>query len=148
MPKLCSVPSPPTNAMALRSRKGEAMEDEMIYGYSRKQAIEDGVLIDVSERAKEAGFRIPVAVTSGAWGEIVVPDLHDREAGQSEQGRLWDVLNVLRWTIRQSHDGEDTIHFEVLVWRAGRTTREKLKAVCGPGDNAEPVITVMLPHED
>jgi hypothetical protein len=24
----------------------------------------------------------------------------------------------------------------------------ELKAVCGPGDNSEPVITIMLPEED
>jgi hypothetical protein len=24
----------------------------------------------------------------------------------------------------------------------------KFKALCGPGDNLEPVITIMLPHED
>ncbi len=30
--------------------------------YTRAQAIEDGVLVDVSETAREAGFRIPVAV--------------------------------------------------------------------------------------
>jgi hypothetical protein len=24
----------------------------------------------------------------------------------------------------------------------------RLKAVCGPGDNAEPVVTVMMPDED
>jgi len=36
----------------------------VIYGYSREQAIADGVLIDVSELAREAGFRILVAVTA------------------------------------------------------------------------------------
>jgi hypothetical protein len=46
----------------------------------------------------------------------------------------------------------------VCVWnwvyaagkRTERTKQEtvQLKAVCGPGDNAEPVITIMLPDED
>jgi len=34
----------------------------VIHTYTRAQAIEDGVLIDVSEMAREAGFRWPVAV--------------------------------------------------------------------------------------
>jgi hypothetical protein len=34
--------------------------------------------------------------------------------------------------------------------RVNRTKRETviLKALCGPGDNGDPVITIMLPDED
>lgn len=32
----------------------------MIYSYTRKQAIEDGNLIDVTEQAKETGFKVYV----------------------------------------------------------------------------------------
>lgn len=39
---------------------------EPIFSYSRKQAIADGVLVDVSEMAREAGFKYPVAVTPGS----------------------------------------------------------------------------------
>ena len=41
--------------------ESQKMNDEIIYAYTRAQAIEDGVLADVSEVAKEAGFRYPVA---------------------------------------------------------------------------------------
>lgn len=44
---------------------------EVISSYSRKQAIEDGVLIDVTEAANQLGFRVPVAMTSAAWGDCV-----------------------------------------------------------------------------
>jgi type I site-specific restriction endonuclease len=40
----------------------EMDENEIIYSYTRKQAIADGVLIDVTELAKEAGFKCPVAL--------------------------------------------------------------------------------------
>ena len=33
----------------------------VISAYTRAQAIEDGILVDVSETAREAGFKIPVA---------------------------------------------------------------------------------------
>ena len=46
-------------------------DDVVIFSYTRAQAIADGVLIDATELAKEAGFRIPVAVTAGVWGECV-----------------------------------------------------------------------------
>ena len=41
--------------------------DPVISVYTRAQAIEDGILVDVSETAREAGFRIPVAVTRSVW---------------------------------------------------------------------------------
>ena len=40
---------------------------DLIHSYSRAQAIEDGVLVDVSETAREAGFTVPVAITRAAW---------------------------------------------------------------------------------
>jgi hypothetical protein len=47
----------------------EMDENEIIYSYTRKQAIADGVLIDVTELAKEAGFKCPVAFTSSVLRE-------------------------------------------------------------------------------
>ncbi|MHB1685468.1 MAG: DUF6573 family protein [Bacilli bacterium] len=41
--------------------------ENIISQYTRAQTIEDGVLIDVSKMAKEAGFTIPVAV----WNEYI-----------------------------------------------------------------------------
>ena len=48
-------------------------ESDLIYSYSRADAIRDGILIDVSETAKEAGSRWSVAVTSTLWNEYIVP---------------------------------------------------------------------------
>jgi hypothetical protein len=38
------------------------MSDNVIFSYGRQQALSDGVLVDVSDLAREAGFRIPAAV--------------------------------------------------------------------------------------
>lgn len=65
---------------------------EVIYAYTREQAIADGILIDVSKMAKEAGIKFPVAVTSAVWHEHIVPDKAMVEFGQDENGRLWDTL--------------------------------------------------------
>ena len=46
------------------------MSDELIFSYTRKQAIKDGVLIDVSKTAKEAGMRYDTAVTDGIDGSV------------------------------------------------------------------------------
>jgi hypothetical protein len=47
-------------------------------------------------------------------------------------------------------EGSDRVHFQVLVDVNGHGHREvvKLWALCGPGDNAEPVVTIMLKDED
>src|SRR5262249_42765183 len=42
-------------------------EGDLIHSYTRAGALRDGVLIDVSATAKEAGFNYPVALTRAAW---------------------------------------------------------------------------------
>ena len=124
------------------------MSGPLIFAYTRKQAIEDGVLVDVTETAREAGFVIPVAVTCGVWAECVrVPD---GVTGQDEAGRLWDVLMMLRFAVRKASEG-NRVDFAVHVRsddNGGTPPLVSLYAVCGPGDESEPVVTVMLPHED
>ena len=129
------------------------MEDlfgEVIYSYTRKQAIEDGVLIDVSEMAREAGIKYPVAVTSAVYYEYIVPGERLINDGQSIEGRLWDVLWMFR--INAQKNPSDIMMFCVLfVMPSGNNSQlvtVKLKAVCGPGDMGEPVITIMKPEED
>jgi len=121
---------------------------EIISSYSRAQAIKDGVLVDVTPWAKEAGFRFPVAVTSAVWHEYIVPDKHPNAAGQSEKGSMMDVFTMLHWAIRASKGPSDLLYFKVVFTLAGQQRTITLKSHCGPGDNAEPVITIMKPDED
>jgi hypothetical protein len=69
---------------------------------------------------------------------------------QDEAGRLWDILFLLRQAIRRGAGGA-IVYFRVHVRHDNRDRMPplvRLKAVCGPGDDAEPVVTVMLPNED
>ena len=50
--------------MSEETGKGFWDDAEVISSYSRAQAIEDGVLVDVSTVAKEAGIKFPVAMTA------------------------------------------------------------------------------------
>jgi hypothetical protein len=59
------------------------------------------------------------------------------------------VLTLLRFAIR-GQDGPD-VRFGVHVRNDKRDRTPplvRLKALCGPGDQGEPVLTVMLPEED
>lgn len=122
-------------------------DDTVIFSYSRKVALRDGVLIDVSGAAREAGFRYPVALTAAAWAAAV--EIPEGVTCQDEAGRLWDVLTMLRHASSSTRGRESTIAFDVLVLN-DRTTPQlvRLKAVCGPDDDRAPCITVMLPGED
>ena len=124
------------------------MTYDIIFAYTRTQAIADGVLMDVTPTAKEAGFRYPVALTAAVWSKFVcVPEgVED----QDETGRLWDILCMLRFAIRRAHNGSELL-FSLHVRNDNRPSTPpliRLKAVCGPDDDGQPCLTVMLPSED
>jgi hypothetical protein len=123
-------------------------ESHLIHRYTRAEAIADGVLVDVSSVAREAGIRYPTALTRAVWERYVrVPD---GALCQDEAGRLWDICWMLRCAIRRS-DGGPVLTFALHVRQDNRERTPplvRLKALCGPGDGGEPVITVMLPSED
>jgi hypothetical protein len=139
-----------TNPLAAEV-KGSDEDWEIISTYSRKQAIADGVLVDLmqgdlAKLVHEAGWKFPIAMTNGAWCETVGSE--PLPSGQSITGRLWDVLNVMRFASKQQTKSSDRIHFEVSVWDGERHNTVQLWALCAPGDTPEPVITIMLQGED
>ncbi len=120
--------------------------------YTRAQALEDGVLVDVSSWARGYGIVYPVAVNDSVWALIEDPGGMEC-AGQSVRGRGLDVVAMLAMYIRRSPGGS-VIKFPVIfatgVSQRGHEIRRTfwLKAVCGPDDEGDPVITVTLPDED
>jgi hypothetical protein len=121
---------------------------DLIHAYTRADAIADGTLIDVSATAREAGIRYPVALTRAVWERCVA--IPPGVLYQDESGRLWDVLWLLACAVRRGADSR-VVHFGVHVRNDNRERTPplvRLKAICGPGDDGEPVITVMEPDED
>jgi hypothetical protein len=89
-----------------------------------------------------------VALTHAAWERCV--SVPPGVACQDETGRLWDVVWMLACAIRRGGSGPE-IRFAVHVRNDNRERTPplvRLKALCGPGDDSEPVVTVMLPAED
>ncbi|MFC1591648.1 DUF6573 family protein [Thermodesulfobacteriota bacterium] len=124
---------------------------DVIYSYTRKQAIEDGVLVDCTKMAQEAGFKFPVAITSTVWNEYIVPNDELVGCGQSYEGRLWDVLWMLRYYAGLPTATETLkfkLYFVMIINDKPKEVLTELKAICGPGDEGEPVITIMKPEED
>ena len=121
----------------------------VIYSYTRAQAIEDGVLIDISTDAQAHGFKVHTVVTDNLYHRYVeVPSGLDRSYGQSVTGRLHDLLTLALFAARSSK-GTDRVYFKVdFLMEPGRSETVDIIAHIGPGDNAEPVLTIMLPEDD
>lgn len=117
-----------------------------IFVYTRAQAIEDGVLCDISTLAQEAGFKFPVAVSTGVY-EV----LNAKAEGQDFNGRAWDMLTILRNAIRTAGRTNRVDFAPLFIMPKDTTLRPRpveMYSHCGPGDQGEPVITIMLPGED
>ena len=122
--------------------------------YTRAQALEDGVLIDVSEVALQYRLMFPVAITQGVYSEISEMDDAMRNALEElvalgEAVKPIDpvhcVVQGLRIAIRLLRGPSDRVDFSIYL-ATGKVL--DLYALVGPGDSGEPVITIMLPTED
>ena len=122
------------------------MDDfNLIYSYSRAQAISDGVLIDVTAQAKEAGFKLHTVVSDNLFHSYIAPPAGLEGEGQSIEGRLHDVFFVLLAAIRSAKAATDYAEIDVFFLMApGRQEKVKVVAVVGPGDEGEPVMTICL----
>jgi hypothetical protein len=120
-----------------------------IYSYTRKQALADGMQVDVSATAREAGIRFPTFLTRTVYDSYVV--VPPGVTCQDEAGRLWDVLHMLRCAIRQTPGNPDRLRFQLYIRNDNRRPRlVELLAACGPMDidDPEPAITVMTREDD
>ncbi len=144
-------------------------EADVIHRYSTRDAVEDGMLVALSgqhysmegdvwvpEMVHEAGFRIPVLLTVGAFADYVCPaedDPVELAPGQDIQGRLWDVLYMAMRAIRRKPDG-DFVSFVMTVRenvprmskRVGRMRTVTLFAELTV-DEEGPSIVIMRPED-
>ncbi len=121
----------------------------VIYSYSRAQAVADGVQVDVTKTAQEAGIKFPVFLTRTVFDSFVT--VPEGVTGQDEAGRLWDIVWMLRFGIIRSIPGTDRIPVALYVRNDNQRSRLiKLIATCGALDidDPQPAITVMMPDED
>lgn len=129
-------------------------DSTIIYAYTRSQAVADGVQIDVTKTAQEAGLRFPVFLTRTVFDAYVA--VPPGVACQDEAGRLWDILWMLRFAILRhssinTHHATNRLPVALYVRNDNRKPRlVKLIATCGPLDidDPSPAITVMMPDED
>ena len=128
---------------------------DLVHAYTRRQALADGVLIDVTREASPAemhgGFLVPVAVTAALWAaiEAIPPSL----AGIADaRGRLHDVLWMAALAVRRGRngprDGGPSLTFAIHLPIAGTRKRtQQLRVDVGPDDGGMPCVTIGFPAD-
>ena len=137
----------------MNTNNNESPFGEVIYSYTRAQAVADGYQVEVSKVATEAGIKMPVFLTRAVFDAYVaLPAGGSAQApGQDEAGRLWDVVWMTRFAIMRSRGHTDRLPVALYVRNDNRAAKLiKLIATCGAldMDDPQPAITVMMPDED
>ena len=129
--------------------------DDIIFAYTRADALNDGVLVEIpGDLCRDAGIVVSVAVTRAVWDEYLAPDYLSELPDQDVTGRIWDLLWMFSCVARNSRHTSTVFFKTEFITCTGEDhpgysrTLAPFKASCGPGDEGEPVITIMLPKED
>lgn len=73
----------------------------VISAYTPEDAVADGTLVDLtSATTVEAGYNLRVNCTRKAWGRLI--EWTRTDACNDVQGRLWDVLNLMRGAAKRA----------------------------------------------
>ena len=123
---------------------------DVVYQYTRSQAIADGFQIEVTKTAQEAGIRFPVFITRGVYEQCVA--VPPGVTGQDEAGRVWDLMWMLRFAIIRSKPGTTRLTVALYVRNSDKQPARLTKLIATAGaldiDDPAPAITLMLPEED
>ena len=122
-------------------------KDDVIYTYTRKQAIEDGLQVLADRKlSQEAGIKYPVYLTSGVV-ELINKAVNNPKYLNDFDGVLWDIYTIFRFAAKNTRG--NTLYFKVIILGVGRKRYIDFIAEIGPTDfdNPAPAITIMLPEE-
>ncbi len=129
----------------MNTNQNESPFGQVIYSYTRAQAVADSAQVEVSKVASEAGIRFPVFLTRAVYDAYVT--VPPNVTGQDEAGRLWDLVWMLRFAIRKAQPGQSRLPFALYVRNDNRAAKlVKPVATCGALDldDPQPAITVLL----
>ncbi|MDD3858255.1 MAG: helix-turn-helix domain-containing protein [Methanoculleus sp.] len=130
----------------LRSRTPEeiwGLADPEQQRKMRQDAIDDGDLVEITRMGRDIGIMIPLAVSARAAQSMVpFPNIPQETVTEN----LWDTLHAFRAKARTTT--EEEFEFQVSLYQNGIVPTLTFKAAVSPGDDGEPVITIMLPDEN
>lgn len=118
-----------------------------VFCYSRKMAIENGELIDLTEAAKVAGFKLPVAITKAAFIRCL-EWIQINENQKTTKDKITRLRTMLRRIYLECRRNPWVSSFICgFVKSPEPFSQFDLKIVISGGDNGEGVITIMSPQE-
>lgn len=104
-------------------------DSEIIYSYTRAQALADGVLVDCSEAARKVGFCVPLAISATAFATL-------DEDSEKFAPNLALLVSTARRELPRHHDGRN------YSFKVPPLSEKDYILDIGPGDNGEPVLTL------
>lgn len=113
----------------------------------RQEAIQSGILIDVTPTAKELGLTFPVTITKPLWDIGIVTN---QSLSQEEQtGRLRDILMAFRLRLASLATISPLIDFPALLAMPPSTVPQPvpLFAIIQPDAGNQANVTLLLPNE-
>ena len=118
---------------------------ELISCYSRQDAIDDGLLISLSDLTKDpqilGTYKYPICLTDSVFGEIR-EDL-DRNKHKELNGILWDIVSMSHLCVLKR------ISESIALFAVRLNDRDiVLKIQCHASDDFSPCITIMGKDED
>ncbi len=117
-------------------------KEDIVYSYTTKQAIKDGVLVQVDKSVSEAcGLIVPVLITR---------NLYDNEfsfkanSGKTIVSRIKDMLYFFCCSAKNCN--EPTILFHTAIMKTAFQVKAQIKSF--DFDDPSPAIFFMYPNED
>lgn len=87
----------------MNTNHNESPLGDVIYSYTRAQAVAGGVQIEVTKAAQELGIRFPVFITRAVFEDYVA--VPEGVTAQDETGRLHDLVWMTRFAILRAKPG-------------------------------------------
>ena len=120
---------------------------DVIFAYTRADAIRDGTLVEIPvDLCREAGVVVPVAVTASVW-DLIDPGNLETMPGQSVNGGPGPFVDAHLCCPIDPGRHRSVVVFQCDFLMCSQTFSRTaipeqktatLRAVCGPGDRANP----------
>lgn len=113
----------------------------------RQEAIQSGILIDVTPTARELGLTFPVTITKPLWDIGIVTN--QSLSREEQSGRLRDVLMAFRLRLASLTTISPLIDFPALLAMPPSTVPQPvpLFAIIQPDAGNQANVTLLLPNE-
>jgi hypothetical protein len=141
-----------TQATQTATPETNTMQDffgEVIYAYTRAQAIADGEQVELTDDLTQMAqqlYKYPIYLTRSVF-DLIERAVNNKRHCNDWKGVLWDILYMSQKTGRRLDP--QTTQFTVIITGAARKKYHTFLIQCGPIDidNPAPALTIMHPEE-